>query len=92
MFCRCARIMHGAVVVCAYCEGGAYTLAVDDDCWFGCGAWRGWFGVGIVHDGFYLAEVAALSGSGFLLLCVPPSVLDLDKLGACRNLAVYMSG
>ena len=35
-----------------------------------------------------LAEVPALHGSGPLLGCSPPSVLDLDKLRPSRNLAV----
>jgi hypothetical protein len=54
--------------------------------------WRDWLGVGVLRDGFYFAVVAALNGSGFLLFCVPPSVLDLDKLGPCRNLAVDVVG
>jgi hypothetical protein len=85
LLCCGAWIVHRAVVVRGDGEGCAYTLAVNDDCWFGSGAWRGWFSVGIVHNGFYLVEVAALNGSGFLLSCTPPSAFDLDKLGAVRQ-------
>ena len=82
--------MYRAIVVCAYGESGSYALAVDDDCGFrGC-ARRGWLGVRVLDYRLDLAEVAALDGSGPLLSCVPPSVLDLDKLGTGCNLAVDM--
>src|SRR5713226_6050986 len=32
LFCRCSWVVYGAVVVCAYGEGGSYALAIDDDC------------------------------------------------------------
>jgi len=68
------------------------TLAVDDDCGFrGC-ARRRWLGVRVLDYRLDLAEVAALDGSGPLLSCVPPSVLDLDKLGTGCNLTVDVLG
>src|SRR5258706_14118999 len=80
-----------AIVVCAYGDCGSYPLAVGDDCGFrGC-ARRGWFGVRVLFYRLDLAEVPALDGSGPLLSCVPPSVLDLDKLGTGCNLTVDVS-
>ena len=71
---------------------GSYALAVDDDCGFrGCTR-RGWLCVWVLDYCLDLAEVPALDRSGPLLSCVPPSVLDLDKLGTGCNLAVDMSG
>jgi hypothetical protein len=92
LFCRCSWVMYGAIIVCAYGEGGSYAFAVDDDCGpSGC-ARRGWLGIRIFDCRLDLAEVDALDGSGPLLSCVPPSVLDLDKLGTGCNLTVDMCG
>jgi hypothetical protein len=44
-----------------------------------------------LSSGIDLAEVAALNGSGPLLSCVPPAVLDLDKFGTGCNLTVDVS-
>ena len=84
--------MYGATVVCAYGEGGSYALAVDDDCGLSRCARRSWLGVRVLDYRLDLAEVPALDGSGPLLSCVPPAVLDLDKLGTGCNLAVDMLG
>ena len=46
--------------------------------------------IGILDYSLDLAEDATLHGSGALLLCVPPSVLDLDQLGTGCDLAVDM--
>ena len=91
MFCRCSWVVYGAVVVCTYGEGGSYALAIDDDCGLSGCTRRGWLGVRVLDYRLDLAEVAALDGSGPLLSCVPPSVLDLDKLGTGRNLTVDVS-
>jgi len=92
LFCCCSWVVDGAIVVCAYGESGSYALAVDNDCGFrGC-ARRGWLGVRVFDYRLDLAEVAALDGSGPLLSCVPPAVLDLDKLGTGGNLAVDVLG
>ena len=82
-----ARTMDRAVVVGANGEGGAYALAVDDDGGFSCLAWCYRLGVGVIGV-FDFAEVAALDGSGPLLLRAAIAVLDLDKLGTGGNLAV----
>ena len=87
LFRRRSRIMDGAVVVRAYAEGGSYALALDDDCGLSGCAGRGWFVYGLD-----LAEVPAPDGSGPLLSCVPPAVLDLDKLGTGCNLTVDVGG
>jgi hypothetical protein len=92
LFLLCSWIVYGAIVVCAYGESGSYALAVDDDCGL-CGCTRrGWLGVRVLNDRLDLAEVPALDGPGPLLSCVPPAVLDLDKLGTGRNLAVDVAG
>ncbi len=39
---------------------------------------RGWFCIGILHDGFNFAELSTLDGSGSLLFRAAVSVLDLD--------------
>jgi hypothetical protein len=70
--------MNGAVVVRAYGDGGSYALAVNDDCGFGGCTRRGWLGIRVLFYRLDLAEVSALNGSGPLLSCVPPAVLDLD--------------
>jgi hypothetical protein len=90
LFFLCSRVVYGAIVVCAYGESGSYALAIDDDCGLGGCTRRGWFGVRILDYRLDLAKVPALDGSGPLLSCVPPSVLDLDKLGTRCNLAVDM--
>ena len=84
--------MYGAIVVRAYGESGSYALAVDDDCGLSGCAWRGWLGIRVLDYRLDLAEVPALDGSGPLLSCVPPSVLDLDKLGTGCHLAVDVRG
>jgi hypothetical protein len=90
LFFCCSWVVYRAIVVCAYRESGPHALAIDDDCGFrGC-ARRGGLCVRVLDYRLYLAEVAALYGSGPLLSCVPPAVLDLDKFGTGRNLAVYM--
>ena len=92
LFFCCSWVVYGAIVVCAYGESGSYALAVDDDCGFrGCARW-GWLGVRVLDYRLDLAEVPALDGSGPLLFCIPPSVLDLDKLGTGCNLAVDVRG
>jgi hypothetical protein len=91
LFFCCSWIVDGAVVIRAYGESGSYALAIDDDCGFSGCTRRGWLGVRFLDYRLDLAEVAALDGSGPLLSCVPPSVLDLDKLGMDCNLAVDMS-
>ncbi len=83
--------MDGAVIVGADSKGGAYALAVDDDGCLGGYAGRDRLGVR-VYGLLNLAEVAALDGSGPLLSRAAVSVLDLDKLGTGRNLAVEISG
>jgi hypothetical protein len=81
----------GTIVICAYGESGSHVLAIDDDRGF-CGCTRrGWLGVRVLDCRLDLAKVAALDGSGSLLSCVPPSVLDLDKLGTGGNLTVDVS-
>jgi hypothetical protein len=84
--------VYGAIVVRAYGEGGFYALAVDDDGGLSGCTRRGWLGVRVLFYRLDLAEVPALDGSGPLLSCVPPSVLDLDKLGPGRNLTVDVGG
>jgi len=64
---RRSSVMDRALVVRAYGGRRAYTLAVDSDCGPG-GAWRGWLGIGVLDSLLDLAEVAALDGSGPLLL------------------------
>jgi len=91
LFRRRSWIMDGTVVVRAYGEGGSYALAVDDDCGLSGCTRRGGLGVWVLFYCLDLAEVPALDGSGPLLSCVPPAVLDLDKLGTGCNLAVNMS-
>lgn len=92
MFCRCSRVVYGAIVVCAYGESGSYALAIDDDCGFrGCTR-RGWLRVRVLDYGLDLAKVSALDGSRPLLSCVPPAVLDLDKLGTRCNRTVDVRG
>jgi hypothetical protein len=84
--------VYGAIVVCAYGDGGSYALAVDDDCGLsGCACQR-WLGVRVLFYRLDLAEVPALDGSGPLLSRVPPTVLDLDKPGTGCNLAVDVLG
>jgi hypothetical protein len=90
LFRRRSWIVDGAVVVRASGEGGSYALAVDDDCGLSGCTRRGWLGVGVLDYSLDLVEVAALDGSGPLLSCVPPAVLDLDELGTGCNLAVDM--
>ena len=51
---------------------------------------RGWLGVRVFDYRLDLAEVPALDGSGPLLSCVPPAVLDLDEVGTGYDLAVDM--
>jgi hypothetical protein len=92
LFRRRSWIVDGAVVVRAYGEGGSYALAVDDDCGLSGCTRRGWLGVRVLDYGLDLAEVPALDGSGPLLSCVPPAVLDLDKLGTGCNLTVDVGG
>ena len=92
LFFCCSWIVDGAIVVCTYGEGGSYALAINDDCGLSGCARRGWLGVRVLDYGLDLAEVPALDGSGPLLFCVPPAVLDLDKLGAGRNLTVDVGG
>jgi hypothetical protein len=65
---RRSWVMDRALVVRAYGGRRAYTLAVDNDCGPGGGAWRGWLGIGVLDYLLDLAEVAALDGSGPLLL------------------------
>ncbi len=79
--------MDGAVVVGANGERSSYALAVDDDGGFSCLARCYRLGVGVVGV-LDFAKVAALYGSGSLLLEVAVSVLDLDKLGTGGNLAI----
>ena len=81
--------MHRAVAVGANGKGCAYVFAVDDDCGFGRMAGHVEFGIGvIVDDGFDLADMAKLHGTGPLLLSVAPAVLDQDKAGVGCDLAV----
>jgi hypothetical protein len=80
------------MIVRAYGDDGSYALAVDDDGRFrGC-TWWGGFCVRVLDYRLNLAEVPALDGSGPLLSCVPPAILDLDKLGTGCNLAVDVRG
>ncbi len=65
--CCCSGVVDGAVVVRANGEGGAYTLAVDDDGGLGCFARRYRLGVRVVGV-LDLAEVAALHGFRTLFL------------------------
>ena len=91
LLCRCSWVVYGAIVICAYGEGGPYALAIDDDCGFrGCTR-RGWLCVRILNYRLDLAEMPALDGPWPLLSCVPPAVLDLDKLGTRCNLAIDVS-
>ena len=92
LFCCCSWVVYGTIVVCAYGESGSYALAIDDDCGLSGCTRRGGLGIRVLDYRFDLAEVAALDGSGPLLSCVPPAVLDLDKLGTGCNLAVDMRG
>jgi hypothetical protein len=85
-------IVDGAVVVRAYGESGSYALAEDDDCGLSGCTRRGWLGVRVLFYRIDLVEVPALDGSGPLLPCVPPAVLDLDKIGTGRNLAIDVGG
>ena len=57
---------------------------------FAAAARRGWLGIRVLDYRLDLAEVPVLDGSGPLLSCVPPAVLDLDKLGPGCNRAVDM--
>jgi hypothetical protein len=91
LFFLCSWVVYGAIVVCAYGESGSHALAVDDDCGLSGCTRRGWLGVRVLDYLLDLAEVAALYGSGPLLSCVPPAVLDLDKLGTGCNLTVDVS-
>ena len=81
--------MNRAVVICADGEGGADTLAVDDDGGFGGIAGCDRFGIRVVGV-FDLAEVSALDGTGAFFPGAAVAVLDLDKLGTCGKLAVDM--
>ena len=90
--CGCSWIMYRALVVGAYGDGGAYAFSVDDDRGLGCFARKHWLRIGVFDSILNLAEVPALHGSGPLLSCVPPAVLDLDKLGTGCNLAVDVRG
>jgi hypothetical protein len=80
------------MIVRAYGDGGSYALAVDDDCGLSGCTWWGGFCVRILDYRLNLAEKPALDGSRPLLSCVPPAVLDLDKLGTGCNLAVDVRG
>src|SRR5271156_5863708 len=80
--------MYRALVVGAYGDGGACAFSVDDDRGLGCFARKHWLCIGVFDSILNLAEVPALHGSGPLLSCVPPAVLDLDNLGTGCNLAV----
>ena len=88
LFCCCSWIVDGAVVVRAYGDGGSYALAVKDDCGFSGCTRRGWLGIRVLFYRLDLAEVPGLDGSRSLFSCVPPAVLDLNKLGTGCNLAV----
>jgi hypothetical protein len=88
LFFLCSWVVYGAIVVCAYGEIGSYALAVDDDCGLSGCARRRWLGVRVLEYRLDLSEVPALNGTGPLLSCVSPAVLDLDKLGTGCNLAV----
>lgn len=82
--------MYRAVVVGAYGNGGSYALAIDDDGGFrGCTR-RGWLCIWVLYYRFDLPKYSALDCSGPLFFRVPPSVLDLDKLGAGCDFAVEM--
>jgi hypothetical protein len=90
LFFCCSWIVYRAVVIRAYGESGSYALAIDDDCGLSGCTRRGRLGVRVLDYRLDFAEVPALDGSGPLLSCVPPAVLDLDKLRTRRNLAVNM--
>jgi hypothetical protein len=68
------------------------ALTVDDDCGFSGCTRRGWLGIRVLFYRLDLAEVPALDGSRSLFSCVPPAVLDLDKLGSGCNLTVDECG
>lgn len=85
-----AGVMNRTVVIGAYGDGGSRTFAVDDDGWLRGGAWRGWFSVGILHDGFNFAELSTHDGSRPLLFRAAVAVLDLDKIGMRCDLPVDM--
>ena len=84
--------MDRAVAVGAYGERGAYALAVDDDGGFSRCACRDWLRVRVLGYDLDLAEVAAPDGSGSLLSCTPPSVLDLNQLRARCEFTVDVGG
>jgi len=92
LFCCCSWVVYWAIVVCAYGESGSYALAINNDCGLSGCARRGWLGVRVVDHRLDLAEVPALDCPRPLLSCVPPAVLDLDKLGTGCNLAVNVRG
>jgi hypothetical protein len=75
-----------------YGECGSCALAVDDDCAFSGCTRQDWLGVGVLDYRLDLVEVPALDGSGPLLSCVPPAVLDLDKPGTGCNLTIDVRG
>jgi Bacterial protein of unknown function (DUF885) len=53
--------------------------AIDDDCGLsGCARW-GWLSIWVLDYHLDLAEVAALDGSGPLLSCVPPAILNSSE-------------
>jgi hypothetical protein len=83
---------YRAVVVGTHGNGGSYALAIDDDGGFrGCTR-RGWLCIWVLYHHFDLPKYSALDCSGPLLFRVPPSVLDLDKLGTGCDFAVKMMG
>ena len=88
LFFRCPWVVNRAVIVRAHGEDCADVFAVDDDGWLRGGAWQGWLSVGVVNDGFYLAELTAPNCTWPLLGGLSPSVFNLNKLGTSGDLTV----